>query len=101
MLSGPCGECAYRRREAREAAQASRRSGGSRRNYDGGYGTMGSQSVYYDSNEDGSTNVFPDGMPSERHTESEHDKLIVEKDGEVTYFRENGETTMDSRNYHG
>ena len=60
---------------------------------------MNGRGMHHDSNRDGSTNIFPDGMPSGSHHDSPHDKLIVERDGEVGYFREDGETTMDSRNY--
>ncbi len=60
--------------------------------YDGGYGTIGSQSMYYDSNADGSTNIFPDGMPSDHHTRSPHEHIIVNEDDGVEYHRDNDGT---------
>lgn len=84
-LRGPdcdCGECSRRYIQS-----------------DSGYGTVDGRSAYYDSNADGSTNIFPDGVPRGSHHQFPHDKMIVEQDGEVGYLRENGETTMDSREY--
>ena len=65
--------------------------------YDGGYGSLGGRGVYYDHNSDGSTNVFPDGQPRGHHRQFPHDKIIIEGNGDVGYFREDGDTTMNSR----
>lgn len=94
-----------RKQEQRESRRNRNNSRGNRRStesnsaVDAGYGQIGNDSMYYDTNPDGSTNIFPDGQPRGQHTDFPHDKMIVEKDGEVTYYREDGEPTMDSRNY--
>jgi len=65
-----------------------------------GYGTVGSQSVYYDTNPDGSTNVFPDGRPQDRHAKSPHEHLVVNEDGGVEYWRtKEGEELNNYRDF--
>jgi hypothetical protein len=64
--------------------------------YEGGIGTFGTESVYWDMNKDRTTNVFPGGVPGA----VPHDHYVVnEETGEVEYMRIDGEVTMDSRNY--
>ena len=60
--------------------------------YEGGIGTFGTESVYWDMNKDGTTNVFPGGVPGA----APHDHYVVnEETGEVEYMRIDGEVTMD------
>ena len=87
---------AYRRSErARDQAASEYRR--QMADEEAGYGTIGSRSMYYDTNPDGSTNVFPDGMPSDHHSRSPHDKMIVEHDGTVSYNREGDDVITDDR----
>lgn len=41
--------------------------------YEGGIGTFGTESVYWDMNKDGTTNVFPGGVPGA----APHDHYVV------------------------
>lgn len=71
------------------------------REYDAGNGQYGGQSAYWDTNADGSTNIFPGGMPSDHHSRSPHDHTIINQDGGVEYMREGGELINNYREYHG
>ena len=58
------------------------------RNSDSGWGIMDGQSCYWDTNEEnGTTNIFPDGMPRNRH---DHEHIVV-----ATTTLSTGETRME------
>lgn len=65
--------------------------------YDGGNGLIGGQPMYWDTNSDGTTNIFPGGMPGVQP----HDHIVVNQDGGVEYMRSGGEVVNDYRDYHG
>ncbi len=84
--------------DARKREQ--QQGGGGRRrrnnNGNGAYGTMGSRSMYYEEKPDGSTDIFPDGMPRGHHDDFPHDHIVVDTDGDVGFTRIDGEVTMDN-----
>lgn len=51
----------------------------------GYYGTYDDQPAWIDQNPDGTTNIFPGGHPSR----GPHDHIVFNRDGGVTYMREN------------
>ena len=65
------------------------------RNSDSGWGIMDGQSCYWDTNEEnGTTNIFPDGMPRNRH---DHEHIVVDSDNNVVYWRDkDGTVIIDS-----
>jgi len=76
--------------------------------FDGGWAQWEGNRVYWDANQDGSFNIFPDGMPTRRSGMEEHDHIVIEGarlsgvdivGGRVTFKRVNGVTTIDERGY--
>lgn len=65
--------------------------------YEGGNGFIGGQPMYWDMNPDGTTNIFPGGMPGGQP----HDHIVVNDAGGVEYMRVDGEVINDYRDYHG
>ena len=52
---------------------------------------MDGQSCYWDTNEEnGTTNIFPDGMPRNRH---DHEHIVVDSDNNVVYWRDKDGTS--------
>ena len=85
-----CRRCGYYGCEC--APMVARTGGGN-----GAYGTMGSQSMYYEERPNGSTDIFPDGMPRGSHEDFPHDHIVMDSSGDVTFARFGGEITMDDR----
>lgn len=74
-------EDAAARRAAERAAQLQKAS------EDAGNGFYGGKPAYWDTNSDGSTNIFPGGMPRDHHSRMPHDHIVVNEDGGVEYMR--------------
>lgn len=67
------------------------------REHDSGNGFYGGRPASWDTNEDGTTNIFPGGVPGA----APHDHIVINQDGGVEYMRENGEIINDYRDYRG
>lgn len=64
---------------------------------DAGNGFIDGQPMYWDTNDDGTTNIFPGGLPRGPHDQMPHDHIVVNGDGGVEYMREGGEVVNDYR----
>lgn len=65
---------------------------------DSGWGTFGGQSCFWDARQDGSgkIDIFPDGMPNGNHNDEPHAHVVIDADGDVTYWRDSdGEVLVD------
>ena len=67
--------------------------------YDAGNGTVNGQPASWDTNQDGTVNVFPGGLPRGPHSQMPHDKMVVNGDGGVEYMREGGQEVNNYRDY--
>ena len=67
------------------------------REYDSGNGYVNGHPASWDTNADGTTNIFPGGVPGS----GPHDHYVVNGDGGVEYMRENGEVVNNYRDYRG
>lgn len=54
---------------------------------DSGWGDMGGRPVFWDTNPDGSVNIFPGGMPRGHHDQMPHEHIIINPDGGVEFWR--------------
>ena len=67
--------------------------------YEGGWGTMDGATVYWEARQDGSgkIDIFPDGMPDNKHDNSPHEHIVVDKDDNIVYWRDScGNVTIDN-----
>jgi hypothetical protein len=70
------------------------------REYDSGNGYVDGKPATWDTNADGSTNIFPGSLPRDHHKNMPHDHIVVNQDGGVEFMRENGEVVNDNRGYY-
>lgn len=81
-------------------------------NFDGGNARWNGDPVYWDTNPDGSINIFPGGMPGNRSSADNHDKIILEgatveklgfgdqiEGGRVTFKRVDGTIVINERGF--
>lgn len=60
-----------------------------------GWGTMDGHPVYYEQSPDGQLTLFPEGLPRGQHDQMPHEKMIVNPDGGVEYWRRHDGTIIN------